>query len=208
MTCIVGLVDDGRVWMGGDSAGVAGWDLTVRADRKVFRNGPYVMGFTSSFRMGQLLRHGFEPPSPPEQPGDLEAFMATTFIDAVRERLKAGGWAVKNLEQEQGGTFLVGVSGRLFEIGSDYQVGYRRRPRPSAAVSSIRAAHDVREGPVGQKRAGPSNPIRLEGPINAASDLHARAIARGRSCRSSVCCARRRSVRQPGLRPRVPRQDS
>jgi hypothetical protein len=51
MTCIVGLVDGGRVWLGGDSAGVSGWDLTVRADRKVFRNGPYVMGFTTSFRM-------------------------------------------------------------------------------------------------------------------------------------------------------------
>lgn len=123
MTCIVGLVDGGRVWMGGDSAGTAGWDLTVRADRKVFRNGPYVMGFTTSFRMGQLLRHGFAAPVPPDSPADLEAFMATTFIDAVRERLKAGGWAVKNLEQEQGGTFLVGVRGRLFRIDSDYQVG-------------------------------------------------------------------------------------
>src|SRR5579859_258923 len=109
--------------MGGDSAGVAGYDLTVRVDRKVFRNGPYVMGFTTSFRMGQLLCHGFEPPAPPEPGADLEAFMATTFIDAVRERLKAGGWAVKNLEREQGGNFLVGVRGRLFEIGSDYQVG-------------------------------------------------------------------------------------
>ena len=49
--------------------------------------------------------------------------MATTFVDAVRERLKAGGWATKSNEQEHGGTFLVGVRGRLFEIGPDYQVG-------------------------------------------------------------------------------------
>ena len=123
MTCIVGLVDSGRVWMGGDSAGTAGWDLIVRADRKVFRNGPYVMGFTTSYRMGQLLRHGFEAPVPPKSSGDLEAFMATSFVDAVRERLKAGGWASKNNEQEEGGDFLVGVGGRLFEVCSDYQVG-------------------------------------------------------------------------------------
>lgn len=121
MTCIVGLVDSGRVWMGGDSA--ADWDLTVRADRKVFRNGAYLMGFTTSFRMGQLLRHGFSPPAPPALPADLEAFMATTFIDAVRERLKAGGWASKNNERETGGDFLVGALGRLFRIASDYQVG-------------------------------------------------------------------------------------
>src|SRR2546430_1004120 len=99
--------------MGGDSAGVSGWGLVVRADHKVFRNGPYVMGFTSSFRMGQLLRWGFDPPAPPDCRGDLESFMATTFVDAVRGRLKAGGWAKKDSEQEQGGTFLVGVCGRL-----------------------------------------------------------------------------------------------
>lgn len=92
----------------------------MRADTKVFRTGPYVMGFTSSFRMGQLLRHAFEPPAPA---ADLDKFMTTTFIDAVRTCLKAGGWASKNSEQEQSGDFLVGVNGRLFEVGSDYQVG-------------------------------------------------------------------------------------
>ena len=120
MTAVVGLVHNGRVHLGADSAGIAGWALTVRADEKVFRNGPYAMGFTSSFRMGQLLRHAFEPPAPGS---DLPKFMATTFIDAVRDCLKAGGWATKNSEQESGGNFLVGVHGRLFEIGCDYQVG-------------------------------------------------------------------------------------
>lgn len=120
MTAVVGLVRNGRVHLGADSAGVAGWSMTVRADEKVFRNGPYVMGFTTSFRMGQLLRYGFAAPLPT---GDLAAFMTTTFIDAVRDCLKTGGWATKSSEQESGGNFLVGVGGRLFEIGSDYQVG-------------------------------------------------------------------------------------
>lgn len=40
MTCIVGVVEGHTVWMGGDSAGVGGYALTVRADQKVFRNGP------------------------------------------------------------------------------------------------------------------------------------------------------------------------
>ena len=42
MTCIVGLVEKGNVYIGGDSAGVGGYSLTVRADRKVFRNGDFV----------------------------------------------------------------------------------------------------------------------------------------------------------------------
>lgn len=83
MTCIVGMVEGGRVWIGGDSAGVAELELTVRADEKVFTNGPYVFGFTSSFRMGQLLRYKLKPPKPPRF-GDLMAFMVNDFIEAVR----------------------------------------------------------------------------------------------------------------------------
>lgn len=120
MTAIVGLVQGGSVYIGGDSAGANSWQLRIRSDTKVFRNGPYLMGFTTSFRMGQLIRYGLTPPKPK---GNLERFMATTFIDAIRDCLKTGGWARKESEREEGGTFLVGVAGRLFTVESDYQVG-------------------------------------------------------------------------------------
>jgi ATP-dependent protease HslVU (ClpYQ) peptidase subunit len=120
MTAIAGLVHDGRVYIGGDSAGVGGYMLTVRADTKVFRNGPYVMGFAGSFRMGQLLHWSLKPPVPE---GKLERFMATKFVDAVRECLKTGGWLVTNSGRDEGGLFLVGVAGRLFRVDCDFQVG-------------------------------------------------------------------------------------
>ncbi len=122
MTCIVGLVEGNSVWIGGDSAGVGGWSMTVRADRKVFRNGPMIFGFTTSFRMGQLLRYALKVPHH-EADVDVDRYMATTFVDAVRERLKAHGHATKEKEQEAGGTFLVGYRGRLFYVADDYQVG-------------------------------------------------------------------------------------
>jgi hypothetical protein len=120
LTAIVGLVHDDTVHLGGDSAGVAGLSMTVRADAKVFTAGPYIFGFTTSFRMGQLIRYALDVPIPD---GDLDRFMATTFVDAVRDCLKAGGWARKENEREEGRTFLVGVAGRLFIIEEDYQVG-------------------------------------------------------------------------------------
>lgn len=127
MTCIAGLTDGDTVYIGGDSAGVSGYDLTVRADAKVFRNGPFLMGFTTSFRMGQLLRYKLEPPVHPYiemgQPMDVYKFMVTSFIDAVRDCLKDGGYAEKHNEAESGGTFPVGYRGHLFVIDSDYQVG-------------------------------------------------------------------------------------
>ena len=126
MTCIIGLVDRGRVWMAGDSAGVEGYRLAVRADEKVFRTGPFLIGFTTSFRMGQLLRYRFEPPRQGRE--SAARFMATRFVDAVRLCLKAGGWQTTKDEHEHGGVFLVGYGSRLYLVGSDYQVGQLRSP--------------------------------------------------------------------------------
>ena len=121
MTCIIGLVQDGKVYMGGDSAGVAGYSMSVRADEKVYRNSGLLMGFTTSFRMGQLLRYSFIPPErlPSEEP---DKYMVTRFVDSVRECLKKGGWAAKKDEAEHGGTFLVGYQGSLYCIEGSYQV--------------------------------------------------------------------------------------
>lgn len=138
MTVIVGLVHKNRVHLGGDSAGVAGLSITVRRDLKVFRTGPYVMGFTTSFRMGQLLRYAFEVPHPS---GDLDRFMVTKFVDALRSCLKDGGWARKDSEQEQAGTFLVGIAGRLYTIHSDYQVG-----EPSDQYAAVGCGDEIALG--------------------------------------------------------------
>lgn len=123
MTAIAAVVDAGKVWIGGDSVGAdSGWRKIIRADSKVFVNGPFVMGFTTSFRMGQLLRWSFDPPVCPADT-DVERFMSTTFVDGVRDCLKKGGFAKKENEIEQGGNFLVGYQGIIWEIASDYQVG-------------------------------------------------------------------------------------
>lgn len=122
MTCIVGIVEGDRVWMGGDSAGLAGYSLTVRADQKVFRNGEFLLGFCGSFRMGQLLRYSFQPPKQPRR-SDVYRYMVTTFVDGVRDTLKKGGFARKKEDVEEiDGSFLVGYRGRLFVVDEDYQI--------------------------------------------------------------------------------------
>lgn len=122
MTCIVGVVDDGKVYIGGDSAGVAGYSIVTRVDSKVFKNGPYIMGFTSSFRMGDILKHDFKAPKP-RVGMKLDKFMVKEFIPAIRKAFKEGGYSKNDNGKEQGGTFLVGIYGHLFHIGGDFQVG-------------------------------------------------------------------------------------
>jgi ATP-dependent protease HslVU (ClpYQ) peptidase subunit len=120
MTCIVGLRDSGQVWIGGDSASVTDHTIGVRADGKVFWTGSYLIGFSTSFRMGQLLQHKLVLPEPP--PEGLAAFMVTDFAEAVRECFRSGGFARSDAGSEIGGHFLVGVRDRLFHLCGDYQV--------------------------------------------------------------------------------------
>jgi hypothetical protein len=96
------------------------------------------MGFTTSFRMGQLLHHAFKAPKPK---GDLARFMATVFVDALRACLKDGGWARKDPEQEQAGTFLVGVPGRLFAVHDDYQIA-----EPAGGYAAVGCGGDLALG--------------------------------------------------------------
>lgn len=133
MTCIVGLVDKGDVYIGGDSAGVAGLSISIRADEKVFGNGPFIMGFTSSFRMGQLLRYKFSPPAQTIHQNDME-YMVTSFIDACRQCFRTNGFGDK--DATHGGTFLVGYKGNLYTVESDFQVGKLHAPFDAVGCGS------------------------------------------------------------------------
>lgn len=126
MTCIAAITEGGRVYMAADSAGVAGLSLTVRADPKIYRIatsfGDMLFGFTSSFRMGQILGYHFEPPIHARNIS-TERYMVTSFIDAVRDLLKQHGFAKTQNNEDSGGTFLVGYRGMVFRICDDFQVG-------------------------------------------------------------------------------------
>lgn len=122
MTCIAGLIDNGKVYMGADSAATnSSFSLSVRADQKVFVKDDFIMGFTTSYRMGQLLQYNLQL-SPRPESQDIFEYMVTSFVEAVRKCLKDGGFAEKKDEKETAGTFLVGYQGRLFCVEGGYQV--------------------------------------------------------------------------------------
>ncbi|MCX5070892.1 hypothetical protein OOJ91_34150 [Micromonospora lupini] len=184
MTAIVGLVHQGAVHIGGDSAGVGpGWSSSVRADAKVFRAGPYLMGFTDSFRMGQLLRYALDAPRPPTGTDRLERHMATTFVDAVRACLDKGGWLSRDRGREEGGSFLVGVSGRLFQVWGDFQVA-----QPADGYAAVGCGQDIALGAL-YATAGQPPGRRIRTALEAAAHfsagvrgpfvhLHQRAVSR------------------------------
>lgn len=129
MTCIVGLVDRQRVYLGADSAATNNpGQQTIRVDQKIFRAGDFLFGCTSSYRMIQLLRYQLILPPytsdacDSDEEDQLFRYLATDFIDAVRTCLKDGGYAKKEEERESGGNFLLACYGQLFCVENDYQV--------------------------------------------------------------------------------------
>lgn len=118
MTCIVGVVNKDKVYMGGDSCGSnhASWQTV--GNPKVFKVQDFLIGCTSSFRMIDLLAHNFSVQrSHPEDSDDK--FMRTTFIEGVRSCLKQGGY---DKDGGKGGNFLVGYKGLLYEVQNDYSI--------------------------------------------------------------------------------------
>lgn len=125
MTCIVSLAHKGKVYMGGDSAGIAGLDICSRSDEKVFVNGPLIMGFTSSFRMGQLLRYALNVPEQNPRDEDMR-YLVVDVVDAMRACFKEKGYTPQEEDEKGidiGGTFLMGYNGVLYRVDQDFQVG-------------------------------------------------------------------------------------
>lgn len=121
MTCIIGYVDEGVVYIGGDSASVSGLDMMVREDSKVFRKGKMIFGFAGSFRMGQLLRYSLKIPNQTSEQSDF-GYLCTSFISAVKNCFKDNEYSPIKDSVPSGGCFLLGYQGKLYQIHSDFQV--------------------------------------------------------------------------------------
>lgn len=123
MTVIVAVVKNGKVYVGADSAGVSRDDLAIssRRDTKVFVKDNFIIGFTSSFRMGQILKYSLNCPKQKKKQTD-EEFMCTTFVDHVQSLFKKKGYGTIELNEQNGGTFIVGYKGTIYTIEDDFQV--------------------------------------------------------------------------------------
>jgi ATP-dependent protease HslVU (ClpYQ) peptidase subunit len=126
MTCIAGVKTEGGVLLAGDSLGSDGESGTSYLAPKVFRLSAQVAaGFTSSFRMGQLLEHNLELPV---LHGDERAWAIKDFVPALRELFEEHGYSKIEHNEETGGTFLLAVRARLFLVQGDFAVLESRVP--------------------------------------------------------------------------------
>jgi len=123
MTCIIGLLNGSKVYLGGDSCGSNGYVYENCNHSKVFRVGEFVIGGTTSFRMLDLLEYSLAlPEGQPVATVNMDKFMRTTFVETVRKCLKDGGFTKVNNGVEQGGTFLIGYKDKLYRMQDDFSI--------------------------------------------------------------------------------------
>jgi len=122
MTCIVAYVDDaGNGHIGSDSLSSNSWRKDTVRNRKIFRKENFLFGYTSSWRMGQLLEYQFNlPERKPNQ--TLTRYMHTDFIEGVRTLLKDHGYMEIDKAKESIGTFIVVIESRIFYIQDDLSI--------------------------------------------------------------------------------------
>jgi ATP-dependent protease HslVU (ClpYQ) peptidase subunit len=122
MTCIVAISDKNKIWMGGDSAASKNDEIITRENKKVFKNGNFIIGFSGSFRVGQILQYGFNPPKQEKNQDDME-YMVIDFIDSLRSTLQFKGLLFQEREGDAHDCeFIVGYKNTFYLIESDFQI--------------------------------------------------------------------------------------
>lgn len=132
MTCIVGLVKDGNVWLGGDSAATDGHlNRTIIKDPKVFLKGEVGFGVCGSPKVLDVLAHGIE--LPVQSGGDDRSFLVSVLVPAIREGLQKLDAVTKDENEERhpsegnreliyNGEMLIAYRGKLYKMQGNFQL--------------------------------------------------------------------------------------
>lgn len=127
MTCIVGITDGTTSYIGGDSFGSNGRSGTILNNKKVFKynnNENIILGYTTSFRMGQLIQYSeclFDELSIIKNYVD-EKYMINTFIPNLQSLLNKGGFERICNNEKTGGNFIIAIKNKIFEVQDDYSI--------------------------------------------------------------------------------------
>ena len=115
MSCIVGLVDKKKVYLGCDGiASTEDGDTHPVHAIKIFKRGSYLFGFAGSIRTGQIIqRASYKLPK-----------TIWGWPDVIREQITEKGAMVRGEGQVQiqMSNFLIANKGKLYELLSDFQI--------------------------------------------------------------------------------------
>jgi ATP-dependent protease HslVU (ClpYQ) peptidase subunit len=119
MTIVIGLIDNGIVYMGSDRAMSDEYSISSPITPKIKKNGQFLIGYSSSRGSGQVA-HYIDFPNVLKK--DVDKYMRTDFIFTLKKAIDQYGIDISD-DDKAAADFLVGVHGKLFQISTnDWQV--------------------------------------------------------------------------------------
>ncbi len=126
MTCIIGFVDsEDGVHMASDSCASNGRDYIRIKEPKVFKlendTEKMIIGYTSSFRFGQIIKFQVVLPDKKTKDTDL-SYLVKRVVPVIRTQLKNNGYTTIVNSEEKGGYCLIGYNGHLYTMQDDFSI--------------------------------------------------------------------------------------
>ena len=122
MTCIVAFKTKLGTVVAGDLLGSNLYTKHLYSKSKVFSNSGYTMGYTYTFRFGQLMEYKLKPIYPSPNDTDLTAFLVNNFIPAVLKVMETNKHLDNPGTEASSGTAIVEVKNRIFVLQSDLAI--------------------------------------------------------------------------------------
>lgn len=121
MTCIVGIADGDKVYMGADSMASDSWNKYTSAEGKLWKEGGLLFGGCGNIRPLQVIKHHLTIPQQADDQ-DTEEYLVASLADAIAHTLDEHGMLTKKWQIHGGGSLMLGYRGALYSIGCDLTV--------------------------------------------------------------------------------------
>jgi ATP-dependent protease HslVU (ClpYQ) peptidase subunit len=119
MTCVVGLLSEGKVYMGCDTRSrtiTSNSEVVNGFFEKIFQKNGFLFGICGNALYFNILKYRFNPPTRPTKVPELK-YLKTLFVNKIQDCLKEA----KYLEKDENVSILLG-SDKLYCIDSIYNV--------------------------------------------------------------------------------------
>lgn len=122
MTCIIGLKDSGKVYIGGDSLILNSGTTLTASDPKPFKKGDMIFASSGYARFSKIVRYSFTVPKHDKNLSTME-YLNTVFIGSLMKCCDDMQYNKKRESRaETSDSLIIGYDSRIFRMSCDYDV--------------------------------------------------------------------------------------
>ena len=139
MTCILGMEYLGKVHIVCDSCASNLYNYSIISFPKLFKKNDLLIGYTGTFRYGQIIQYKTSFPDKQKIQTDFE-YLSTTVVDTIRNALKNNGSVqTKDNIEESLCDCVIGYNGSIYVFQSDFSIIQYKNSIASVGCGSISA---------------------------------------------------------------------